>query len=517
MGEGTIVASACRVQQSHAHNAFSFEKGVLDMKRRKNVSIVYVALLAGLVMVVPTAAFATNGMNLEGYGPIATGMGGASMAYDNGSAAMMNNPATIGLMPEGSRFDVALGYLGPNVTASIPMMGINAGSTATSFYMPALGWVKRSGKASYGVGMFAQGGMGTQYEAETFMTAGSFQKVRSEVSVGRLLVPVSYDINPNLKIGGTLDFVWAGMDLKMALSGEQFGNMIPGMGGNLLSGIASGTMVNTLVGAFTVPQAFCGGVPCLSNMNWARFDFSNNNDYSGKAMGTGAAAKIGAVYTVNSDLNLGIAYHSKTALSDLTAENAVLSMNVVGPATMGADTSISVKGKIEVKDFEWPQMLGFGAAYKATDQLMLVADYKWINWKDVMKDFKMTFTADAVQLDPMAAGFQLGMQSVDATMHQNWKDQNVFMLGAAYAVNDMFTMRAGANIANNPIPNFYLNPLFPAIIKNHYTLGAGIAASKESSVDLSMTYAPEVSATNGEGVTVKHSQTNGQIMYSYRF
>jgi long-chain fatty acid transport protein len=91
------------------------------------------------------------------------------------------------------------------------------------------------------------------------------------------------------------------------------------------------------------------------------------------------------------------------------------------------------------------------------------------------------------------------------------------MLGAAYAVNEMFTLRAGANIANNPIPDTYLNPLFPAMIKNHYTLGAGIVASKASSVDLSLAYAPEVAATNGGGVTVSHSQTNGQIMYSYRF
>ena len=40
-------------------------------------------------------AYATNGMNLEGYGPIAHGMGGASFGYWNGTAAMMGNPATL--------------------------------------------------------------------------------------------------------------------------------------------------------------------------------------------------------------------------------------------------------------------------------------------------------------------------------------------------------------------------------------------------------------------------------------
>ena len=51
------------------------------------------ALCAAILPVLPVTATATNGMNMEGYGPIATGMGGASYAYDNGTAAMMNNPA----------------------------------------------------------------------------------------------------------------------------------------------------------------------------------------------------------------------------------------------------------------------------------------------------------------------------------------------------------------------------------------------------------------------------------------
>ena len=65
-----------------------------------------------------TTAFATNGMNLEGYGPESTAMGGASMAFDNGTAAVMNNPATLSLMDEKNRLDLAVGMLGPSVTAT---------------------------------------------------------------------------------------------------------------------------------------------------------------------------------------------------------------------------------------------------------------------------------------------------------------------------------------------------------------------------------------------------------------
>src|SRR3990172_8438058 len=255
-----------------------FSMGVLDMKLLRSgarrLSAASLAILIAACLFSPASVLATNGMNLEGYGPIAMGLGGSSMAYDNGAAAMMNNPATLAFSPAGNRLDVALGYLGINVTAlcntGAACAGQSSDSTASSYYMPAMGWVAKQGKYSWGLGMFAQGGMGTQYEADSFLAAGSNELVRSEVSVGRVLLPVAYEVNPKFKIGGTVDFVWAGMDLKMALSGGQFGDMIAGLGGSQTFGTASGTMVNTLVGAFTVPSC-PGPAPCLSSMNWARF------------------------------------------------------------------------------------------------------------------------------------------------------------------------------------------------------------------------------------------------------
>lgn len=480
---------------------------------------VSVAVLVAALVFSPAAVLATNGMNLEGYGPIATGMGGASMAYDNGAAAMMNNPATLSLMPEGNRFDVALGYLGPDITATYG--GMSADSTATAFYMPAIGWVARKGNTSYGLGMFAQGGMGTQYEAGTFM--GGFQSMafgattpnqgntnlltRSELSVGRLLVPVAYDVNPQFKIGGTLDFVWAGLDLKMVMGGAQMQDMIGGapFNGSQTFGTLSGSMLTALGGMGLDPDG---------PVNWGYFNFSNRNDYTGKANATGFAGKLGGVFKINNQFSIGATYHSKTALGDLESDKAELQFNVNGDDTIANNLTPAtamtqaVKGKIKIKDFEWPQMFGVGVSYQATNNLMLVADYKWINWKDVMKDFHMTFTASEGPL----AGTEL-----DAKLYQNWDDQNVIMLGAAYAANEALTLRVGANLADNPIPDTYMNPLFPAIIKNHYTVGAGYAFTKASTADLSITYAPEVKATNGQGVEVSHSQTNAQVMYSYRF
>ena len=470
---------------------------------------------------VAPVAFATNGMNLEGYGPIATGMGGASMAYDNGAAAVMNNPATLGLMPQGDRLDVALGFLGPHIKASAPGLPslLDAKSSEDAFFMPAFGWVRKAGVLSYGLGMFSQGGMGTEFDGMSFLALGTREKVRSEVGVGRVLIPLAFEVNKDLSIGGTVDFVWASMDLKMAIDGDDFLNMAGMTPSPFQSGKVSGTMMNAF-GGFVA-----GGVINPADpVNWGRFDFSDESAFTGKAKGNGFGGKLGAVYRVNDTLSIGLAYHSKTSISDLEAEGANVSFNAnvdTGIAAGGlpsgtyAPMTIPLRGKITIKDFEWPQMIGTGISFKATKSLLLVLDYKWINWAAVMKDFKMSFVADAVQ-PGLASGF--AGTTLDATMYQNWKNQNVFMIGAGYKVTQAFTARIGANIANNPIPNMYLNPLFPATVKNHYMIGAGYVVNVLSTIDASFTYAPEVNnSITGTPVTISHKQMNGQIMYSYRF
>jgi long-chain fatty acid transport protein len=471
------------------------------------------ASLFSLGMAASPFAHATNGMNLEGYGPIAEAMGGASMAYDNGVAAVMNNPATLGLMKDGSSdFGGGLGLLAPSITSKVP--GASVDSSATAFYMPAIGYAHKSGQWAYGAAVFSQGGMGTEYAANSFMAAGSNQTVRSEVGVGRFMIPLVYQLDDKITLGGSLDFVWAGMDLKMALTGAQFGNMVAGLGGTQTYGTASGTLVDTLAGALTVPSAPCGGVPCLSGVNWARIDFSNSSQFTGQAKGNGGAFKLGGTYKVNSQLTLGATYHSKTSLGDLTTTGASMSMNVVGPATGGVAATIPVTGSVSVHNFQWPETIAMGAAYQATDKLLLVADYKRIGWKNVMKGFNVTFTADATQTGT-AAAFGMGGKSVDMSLIQNWDDQNVFEFGGAYKTTDALTLRAGLNLANNPIPDKYMNPLFPAIAKNHVTLGAGYAVTTQSAVDFSYVYVPKVSATNGSGVTVDFAGYSAQLVYRY--
>ncbi|MFN3884344.1 MAG: OmpP1/FadL family transporter [Rhodocyclaceae bacterium] len=454
------------------------------------------ALLAATGLTAP--AFATNGMNMEGYGAVATAMGGASMAYENGPGAMMNNPATLGLMPQGRGIGVALGHLGPDVNSSVPALGMNAASGGDSYWMPAFGYIEKSGKLTYGVGIYAQGGMGTEYAANSFLAMGTGQDVRSEVGVGRVILPLAYNVSDKLTIGGSLDWIWATMDIKMA------------------AGVADFMAMTT-----SMTPALGGAVTGLLGMgaNTFRLDFSDNNDFSGQAFGSGWGGKLGFVYKASPQLSIGGTYHMKTNIDDMETDSnkAYFSAyNVGGGGALGAP----VAGKVTIHDFQWPETYGLGIAYQPNDKWLIAVDYKRLNWSKVMKDFRMTYSTGAFG----------GADAATMKISQNWSDQDVFMIGAAYRFNDALTIRFGGNFAKNPVPDNRVHPLFPATIKEHYTFGLGYAFSKQSALDFSLTYAPEVTVTGTQttgapgsgiggnaGIRISHSQLNWSLQYGYRF
>jgi long-chain fatty acid transport protein len=380
---------------------------------------------------------------------------------------MMNNPATLQLGANGTRADIALGVLGPNVTA----MGQK--SDGTSYVMPAVGWVKKNDQFSWGVGMFGQGGMGTEFGAN----AGLMANMRSELGVGRVIFPLAYRVSPQLSVGASLDYSWASMDMQMTTNRANLNGMMDSANPN--SSAALGTM---------------------GNPSYGRLDFSNSNDFSGAAKSTGWTGKFGAVLEATPALTLGFSHQLKTNLADMTtsATGAKFTIYDSSFGVIGATMS----GKLTIHNFQMPAVTTIGGAYKASPELTLVADIKNIGWSSVMKKFLMTFDAG---------------QPLQFAMDQNWKDQTVVSLGGAYRLNESTVLRAGYSHASNPVPDAYVHPLFPAIVKSHLTAGIGHKFNDQVSMDIAVSHAPKVSVTSGQGAAISHSQTNYQLMLSYRY
>lgn len=449
-----------------------------------------------------TTTFATNGMNLEGYGPEATGMGGASMAFDNGTAAVINNPATLSLMEEKGRIDVAVGMLGPDITVTNNNIGESADSQSTAFFMPAFGYAQRHNDMVFGFGVFGQGGMGCEYDPDSWRGLGYGLENMTEISVGRAIVPFAIKVTDKLHLAATVDFVWAGLDLKMAMTGGQFFDLIDPTQQNF--GQASGSLVQSL--GMILQQ-----MPPGTTVDYTYFNFANSDAFTGEAKGTGWGGKIGVVYEASSDWTLGLTYHMKTDLGNLSSSNASVSFQMTMPDDMGTINQ-TVTGDIDVVDFQWPAMLAAGVAYRPNPKTLLVFDLKQIYWASVMDSFRMNFvSSDDPGNGPLAG------QDLQAELYQDWDNQLVFALGAAYEISDQWTLRAGYNYGDNPVPSQYLNCLFPAIVQSHITAGVGWAWSDASSIDFSVVYGLKTTDTSGYNITAEHSQLNFQIMYSYRF
>jgi len=259
------------------------------------------ATLAALGLAAPGLAIATNGMIMEGYGPIAAGMGGAAMAYDNGTAAMANNPATLGLMADGRRVDVMVGFIGPDVAAP----GTMETSSADAFYGPAFGYVKKQGNLVYGAGIYGQGGMGTEYANGDM----------AQVGVGRVIFPLAYSVNERFNIGGSVDVVWAGMDLVAAMPG---------------------------------------------------INFKDDSDYTGAAKGYSLAAKLGFTFKLNDALTAGGVYQSAANLPNLKGDG----YKVEGfdmPATLGLGLAWQASDRLmvaaDIKDVMWGSSMNTVSIY----------------------------------------------------------------------------------------------------------------------------------------------------------
>lgn len=416
---------------------------------------------------------ATNGMIMEGYGPISLAMGGAAQAIDNGTAAMMNNPATLQLAPKGTRADLALGFLGPNVTS----MGEKSGGDL--YTMPAVGWVRKNDGLSYGIGVFGQGGMGTEYPAKSMNAAGTSDPVRSELAVGRVIVPASLRVNDRLNFGATIDFTWASLDMRMAALFSQMAGMSP---------VPTGQFA-TMMGAIQQGQ--------MQPPSTVRIDFSDNKSFTGAARSSGFTGKMGMTYQATETTTLGLSYQLKTQLSDMKtgASDATLTMGMAMP------------GRMLIHNFQMPSVLAGGISWTATPKFLLVADVKRVDWSKVMQNFRMTFESSQ------------GLGTIGFTLPQNWKDQTVLSVGGAYKVTDQWTLRAGLSDSSNPVPDAYVHPLFPAIVKRHLTAGFGYALRSNVTISAAASHAPKVTVNAGmlSGAPITHSQSNFQLMVSANY
>ncbi|WP_027855273.1 OmpP1/FadL family transporter [Marinobacterium litorale] len=436
-------------------------------------------------------AQATEGLRLEGYGPVSRAMGGTAMAQDTGTASIMGNPATMALAPLGKRLSVGADI----ITAEITNTDLGSGEKVSSshesqnrhpYFAPQIGYTDNRGKWAWGVGAFALGGLGTEYGDKSFLSDGSSGNPTELENSSRLFVldiplALSYRINDRLAFGATVDAVWSGMNLNMLLGANQVGSLVA-------EGRVGGGLMPTL-----------GGLPALDG---AHLSFTKDKPLSSGADAWGVSGRIGLIWQATPTTVVGAAYNLGTKLNDLKGKARLTASDAV----LG---NIPLDGSIRIKDFQMPASLTAGITHKVNDRWRISADLSRVFWNDVLKDIDVSFTS--------AGGGDLNI-----SLPQNYKDQTIIALGTSYDIGN-WTLRAGYRQGTEVVPSENLFVTLPVTPTRIASMGFSYRIAKSGQIDFAYSHNFEIERTNGASTNTgnpvrnKESQNNFVIGYTARF
>lgn len=438
----------------------------------KLLSILLMALVAGSTLA--GTALATNGMNMIAYDAVSAGMGGADAAVESGCTAVAANPANLSTICKSSLV-ANISLLHPTIAfANTTMAGANdLDAQSQIFPLPFIGYASRIGgdKLAWGLGLFAQGGMGVDIkDAKT--NFGTQDQIYSNVRYMRFAPTLAYKATDALSVGATVHIGYSDVAYKFFPNTSYYS---PGQDNT------PGTADD---------MAFPG------------------QDLNG-AKSLGVAARFGARYEISPALALGATYTSKSALD---YKNGDLDMNF---EAMGLG-KVRYDGSMD--GFTWPAAIEGGVAVKLMEQrLTLAGDVQLVQWSDALK----TVTVKGDSPDNTNAS-----PTVSIPFIFNWDDQVVYSAGLAYAVSEKDIVRGGFNYASNPIPDDSVYPLFPAVTESHVTVGYGHTFGKIL-VDVAYEHAFESAVTNpnanpmenpfGAGADISHSQNTVHAAVTYKF
>jgi long-chain fatty acid transport protein len=477
----------------------------------------------GLMLIFIASLFATNGMNMIGYGARSSAMGGFSLGLIDVNSTN-TNPAVISFINQ-RKMDVTLGLLIPKVKFENSLNDLE--SEKKVFPLPNFSYVNgNENKCTWGLAFYSQGGMGATFKDVKHNIFRNYDmnpqtqddafiddlEYHSMIGFMKITPSLAYKINDNFSVGLAPNFGYATMEMKMPYS----------MDAAVMKGVADPESGMTFGDMFGAPMDQ-GGLGYEEVTAYA--------DMGDAISAYGFGARLGASYKLNDMVSFGVAYGSKSSLTfegeakmDMTAQfgqayermvsGALMQMGItdISAATseeiqqasqgvgnqfggMGIDMSLGMVADYDVEvQMAWPQEFGMGMSFTPNPKLLLGIDVKWINWKEAMDEFKMKFTEGSnANINTM-----MGSEDIKLSMPLDWDDQIVIALGAEYRMNENIALRCGYNYANNPVPEETIIPIFPAVIENHATLGLGYELTEKLGIDAAyeMNFEKEVEVGN---------------------
>ncbi|MCU0236215.1 MAG: outer membrane protein transport protein [Acidobacteria bacterium] len=157
-----------------------------------------------------------NGLNLNGSGSRAMGMGGAVISWTNDVSLFYFNPAGAAFA-EGTWISLFETNLLPSGTYALGVYGIDAKTQSKLYPAGALGFVKPlSDKLTIGLGIYTPSGTGATWDGEELkaLSGGKAYEWESFLGVVTIAPLVAYKISDQVAVGATLNLNVGLMDIK---------------------------------------------------------------------------------------------------------------------------------------------------------------------------------------------------------------------------------------------------------------------------------------------------------------
>lgn len=402
------------------------------MKPLKYSSIILLFILSTLQI-----AFATNGLNLIGYGTDSTGMGGADIAVSDDVSSMNINPAGLSQIRRGN-IGLDISYLKPDLQHKGP--GVTRDGEDRPIILSDLGVAYRleNSPLTIGIGLFTQGGISTDFR-DIPTLFGNTDRSSSFMRHIKVTPSAAYQMTDRFSFG---------------------------IAGNI-------SYLDTALRLF----------PNTSNANAKFFGFETENGCSDRfglgafgscAWDIGYSIRVGLLYKINERVRIGATYNSPIKFN---LDNTDITFNLSGFGLGNVRYDASVEG------FEWPQEAGIGISVAPAERFLVAFDIVWVNWNRALN----TITINAKNPDNQA--LPPSLQNIPVTLPFNWRDQYVFAFGIKYMPVSGLALLGGYNFGRDPVPAETLTPLAPLIVEHHLTAGADYTLTRGLNLSLAIVYA----------------------------
>lgn len=404
---------------------------------KKLTGLLSVSITAALLL--PSAAHATLGMDLIGFGAKSRGMGGIGVAYAQDSLSISNNPANASKV--GNRLDIGMEIFNPKMAVKhdsslLPVedptnpdsLGIGK-SRHEWFPLPFLGYADQINEdLSWGVAVVGAG-LVTSFNqpVDTFFNFKGLATDKVGVYLIRMLFlpTLSYELNDDVTVGATL--VVAAQSFKARGLGA-FGEL----------------------GFSIMPNEY------VSSNQWD--------------MSYGLGFRLGALWDVTDNFTIGVNYKPRVDMSEFDRYQGLFA---------------------EQGDFDVAEEYTLGINYKVTPAVNISVEVEQVNYNDVKSIGNPgPNAADPSDFNPLCPGVDTDDCKLggDNGMGFGWTDQTRYKIGGDYQYSDKLTLRAGWAYAEAPIPpdQVLFNLIAPATIEHNLTLGASYQYS--DSMEISMNY-----------------------------